>query len=71
MKKAGSNAFTLSPQKWINTTNAKGIYAKLRRYRGTLAHKYIVFKFASWRLLTTLILKGSNSTPLKRKQVAM
>ncbi|MCP9306928.1 KilA-N domain-containing protein [Mesomycoplasma ovipneumoniae] len=71
MKKAGSNTFTLSPQKWINTTNAKGIYVKLGRYGGTFAHKDIAFKFASWRLLTILILKGSNSTPLKRKQVAM
>ncbi|MHA0311772.1 hypothetical protein ACXYWI_00610 [Mesomycoplasma ovipneumoniae] len=47
MKKAGSNAFTLSPQKWINTTNAKGIYVKLGRYGGTFAHKDIAFKFAS------------------------
>ncbi len=67
LKKAGSNAFTLSPQKWINTTNAKGIYVKLRRYGGTFAHKDIAFKFASWSLLTTLILNGSNSTPLERK----
>ncbi len=71
LKKAGSNAFTLSTQKWINTTNAKGIYVKLGRYGGTFAHKDIAFKFASWRLLTTLILKVSNSTPLKRKQAAM
>ncbi|MDW2930467.1 KilA-N domain-containing protein [Mesomycoplasma ovipneumoniae] len=48
LKKAGSNAFTLSPQKWINTTNAKGIYVKLGRYGGTFAHKDIAFKFASW-----------------------
>ncbi|WP_341491113.1 KilA-N domain-containing protein [Mesomycoplasma ovipneumoniae] len=48
LKKAGSNAFTLSPQKWINTTNAKGIYVKLGRCGGTFAHKDIAFKFASW-----------------------
>ena len=48
LKKAGSNAFTLSPQKWINTTNAKGIYVKLGRGGGTFAHKDIAFKFASW-----------------------
>ncbi|MDW2835738.1 KilA-N domain-containing protein [Mesomycoplasma ovipneumoniae] len=48
LKKAGSNAFTLSAQKWINTTNAKGIYVKLGRYGGTFAHKDIAFKFASW-----------------------
>lgn len=27
-KEAGLNAFTLSPQKWINTTNAIGIISK-------------------------------------------
>ena len=26
---AGSNAFTLSPQKWIEKTNAKGLFLKL------------------------------------------
>ena len=48
LKKAGSNAFTLSTQKWINMTNAKGIYVKLGRGGGTFAHKDIAFKFASW-----------------------
>ena len=48
MKEAGSNAFTLSPQKWVNMTNAKGIYVKLGRGGGTFAHKDIAFKFASW-----------------------
>ena len=48
LKAAGSNAFTLSPQKWVNTTNAKGIYVKLGRGGGTFAHKDIAFKFASW-----------------------
>ena len=48
LKEAGSNAFTLSPQKWINTTNAKGIYVKVGRGGGTFAHKDIAFKFASW-----------------------
>ena len=48
MKEAGSNAFTLSPQKWVNTTNAKGIYVKLGRGGGTFALKDIAFKFASW-----------------------
>lgn len=43
LKEAGSNAFTLSPQKWVNTTNAKGIYVKLGRGGGTFAHKDIVF----------------------------
>lgn len=47
-KEAGLNAFTLSPQKWINATNAIGIISKSGRYGGTYAHKDIAFKFASW-----------------------
>lgn len=47
-REAGLNAFTLSPQKWINTTNAIGIISKSGRYGGTFAHKDIAFKFASW-----------------------
>ncbi len=47
-KEAGLNAFTLSPQKWINATKAIGIIAKSGRYGGTYAHKDIAFKFASW-----------------------
>ena len=46
--KAGLNAFTLSPQKWVNTTNAMGFIVKSGRYGGTYAHKDIAFKFASW-----------------------
>jgi hypothetical protein len=45
---AGANAFTLSPQKWIESTNAVGIISKSGRYGGTFAHKDIAFKFASW-----------------------
>ena len=45
---AGSNAFTLSPQKWISTTNAIGIISKSGRQGGTFAHKDIAFEFASW-----------------------
>jgi len=47
-KEAGLNAFTLSPQKWIDATNAKGIVSKSGRYGGTFAHKDIAFKFAAW-----------------------
>ena len=47
-KKAGLNAFALSPQEWIDTTNAIGIIAKSGRYGGMYAHKDIAFKFASW-----------------------
>ena len=45
---AGLNAFTLSPKKWVETTNAVGIIVKAGRYGGTYAHKDIAFKFASW-----------------------
>ncbi|HEY3370485.1 MAG TPA: KilA-N domain-containing protein [Prolixibacteraceae bacterium] len=45
---AGLNAFTMSPQKWIEATNAKGMISKSGRYGGTFAHKDIAFKFAAW-----------------------
>ena len=47
--KSGDNAFLLSPQKWITSTNAIGIVSKSGKYGGgTYAHKDIAFKFASW-----------------------
>jgi hypothetical protein len=46
---AGSNSFVLSPQKWIEKTNAVGLISKSGRYGGgTFAHKDIAFEFASW-----------------------
>lgn len=33
---AGSNAFALSPQKWIEKTNAIDIVSKSGRYGGTI-----------------------------------
>ena len=47
-KEAGLNAFVLSPQKWIQSTNAIGMVSKSGRYGGTFANKDIAFKFASW-----------------------
>jgi hypothetical protein len=47
-KDAGLNAFTMSPQKWTNATNAIGFISKSGRYGGTYTHKDIAFKFASW-----------------------
>jgi|SRR5690606_1871274 len=47
-KQAGLNAFTLSPKKWVENTNAIGMIVKSGRYGGTYAHKDIAFKFASW-----------------------
>lgn len=45
---AGSNSFTLSPTKWIESTNAKGIVSKAGNKGGTFAHRDIAFEFASW-----------------------
>jgi len=46
---AGYNAFTMSPKKWIETTNAVGIITKSGRYGGgTYAHKDIAFNFGMW-----------------------
>lgn len=45
---AGANAFTMSPKKWIESTNAIGIVSKSGRYGGTFAHSDIAFEFASW-----------------------
>ena len=45
---AGENHFVLSPQKWIETTDAVGLISKSGRYGGTYAHKDIAFEFASW-----------------------
>ncbi|MEE0202413.1 MAG: KilA-N domain-containing protein [Muricomes sp.] len=45
---AGTNAFTLTPQRWIETTDAIGIISKSGRYGGTYAHSDIAFEFASW-----------------------
>ena len=45
---AGANAFTMSPKKWIDATNAIGIVSKSGRYGGTFAPSDIAFEFASW-----------------------
>ena len=46
---AGSNRFTISPQKWIKDTNAIGIISKSGRYdSGTYAISDIALEFASW-----------------------
>lgn len=48
-KESGSNAFLLSPQQWIEKTNAIGMISKSGRYGGgTFAHADIAFEFASW-----------------------
>ena len=45
---AGSNAFTLTPTKWIEATNAKGVTSKAGFRGGTFAHRDIALEFASW-----------------------
>ena len=47
-KEAGLNSFSLTPQRWIERTNAIGIISKSGRYGGTFAHQDIAFEFASW-----------------------
>ena len=47
--KAGSNSFSLTPKRWIESVNAIGLINKSGRYGGgTFAHKDIAFEFASW-----------------------
>ncbi len=48
LSEAGSNAFTMSPSRWIDTTNAKGVIVKIGSLGGTYAQRDIAFKFASW-----------------------
>lgn len=46
---AGTNAFTLSPERWIEKTSAIGLTTKRGKYNsGTYAHKDIALQFASW-----------------------
>jgi hypothetical protein len=45
---AGANSFSLTPKRWIETTNAIGIISKEGRYGGTFAHRDIAFEFATW-----------------------
>lgn len=47
-QQAGSNSFTLSPSKWVETTGAIGIKSAVGRNGGTFAHRDIAFEFASW-----------------------
>ena len=41
--RAGSNAFTLSPKRWLKATAAIGMYSKSGRNGGTFAHRDIAF----------------------------
>lgn len=48
VNEAGSNSFVMTPQKWIESTNAIGIISRSGHGGGTFAHKDIAFEFASW-----------------------
>ena len=48
LKEAGSNSFTMSPSRWIESTNAIGLISKRGTNGGTYAQRDIAFKFASW-----------------------
>lgn len=48
LNQAGTNRFNLTPQKWINETNAIGIVSKSGKYGGTYAHKDIAYNFGMW-----------------------
>jgi|SRR5680860_290780 len=48
LKNAGSNAFTMSPSRWVELTGAIGIITKKGTGSGTYAQRDIAFKFASW-----------------------
>ncbi|MGV6947001.1 KilA-N domain-containing protein [Sphingobacterium kyonggiense] len=48
-KEAGLNSFNMTPRKWIDSTNAKGIISKAGRIGGgTFAHKDIALEFCTW-----------------------
>jgi len=46
--RAGTNAFALSPKRWIKTTAAIGMYPMSGQNGGIFAQRDIAFKFASW-----------------------
>ena len=48
LAEAGSNAFTMSPTKWVELTAAIGILTKSGAGGGTYAQRDIAFKFANW-----------------------
>ncbi len=48
LRESGSNAFTLSPNRWIALTNSIGLISIMGRNGGTYAQRDIAFKFASW-----------------------
>ena len=48
LREAGSNAFTMSPSRWVEQTGAIGLMTKNGNGGGTYAQRDIAFKFTSW-----------------------
>ncbi len=48
LNESGSNAFTLSPSRWIKSTSAIGLISTIGKNGGTFAHSEIALEFASW-----------------------
>ena len=48
LREAGSNAFTMSPSRWVEQTSAIGLITKNGPGGGTYAQRDIAFKFVSW-----------------------
>jgi len=47
-KEAGLNSFNLTPRKWVDATDAIGIYSRAGSGGGTFAHVDIALEFATW-----------------------
>jgi len=46
---AGTNRFSMSVKKWVDTTNGRSLRARSGRYgSGTYAHKDVAFEFGMW-----------------------
>lgn len=68
---SGSNAFSLSPKKWIKSVNAIGIISKVGRYgSGTSAHMEIASEFGSWLSPAFKLLVFQELTRLKKEESA-
>jgi hypothetical protein len=68
---AGNNSFTLSPSKWIASTNAIGIISKQGRGGGTYAQRDIAFEFAAWISAEFKLYLIRNINDLKKKKTTV
>jgi len=48
ISECGSNSFSMTPKRWIESTNAIGIISRKGRNGATYAHCDIAFEFATW-----------------------